>query len=121
MTNAMSTGSTNGPESTKFNNPPLNQLLYQITNTKLEQGNYLLWKTFALPILQSYKLEGHLSDKNPCPPMFLPILGDSSTLVATNAEGASSSQMISKVVVSTSIEISLNPHLRHGFLKISFS
>ncbi|XP_038887015.1 uncharacterized protein LOC120077182 [Benincasa hispida] len=69
MANAIATGSSIG-ESTKFSTPPLNQLLNQITNTKLERGYFMLWKTLALPILRGYKLERHLSGTKICSPMF---------------------------------------------------
>lgn len=105
----MSTKSSSGSELEKFNNPSLNQLLNQITSTKLERGNFLLWKTLALPILRSYKLEGHLSGKNPCPPMFLPISSENATPTVVNTEWASSSQMVLEDSVSTTIERTLNP------------
>ncbi|KAA0057521.1 uncharacterized protein E5676_scaffold1503G00180 [Cucumis melo var. makuwa] len=40
-----------------FSTPSLDQLLNQLSTTKLDQTNYLLWKTLPLPILKSYKLE----------------------------------------------------------------
>ncbi|XP_016901223.2 uncharacterized protein LOC107991202 [Cucumis melo] len=56
---------------TNFSNPPLNQLLNQLSSVKLDRGNYLLWKTLALPIMKSYKFEGHLTGENPCLPKFI--------------------------------------------------
>ncbi|KAA0049614.1 UBN2_3 domain-containing protein [Cucumis melo var. makuwa] len=58
---------------TNFTNPPLNQILNQLTTVKLDRGNYLLWETLALPILKGYKLDGHLSDECPCPPKLIPL------------------------------------------------
>ncbi|XP_038902487.1 uncharacterized protein LOC120089143 [Benincasa hispida] len=40
------------------------------TTIKLDQENYLLWRNLALPILRSYRLEGHLTGEDPCPPRF---------------------------------------------------
>lgn len=38
-----------------------------MTSIKLDRNNFLLWQNIALPILRSYKLEGHLTGKDECP------------------------------------------------------
>lgn len=84
---ALSTGTAN------FSNPQLNQLLNKITSIKLDRSNFLLWKNLALPILRSYKLEGHLSGGNSCPPQFIQSTGaDSTPSGAPVEEGAISTQ-----------------------------
>ena len=85
---------------TNFSNPPLNQLLNQLPYVKLDPGNYLLCQTLALPILKSYKLEGHLTGENPCPPKFITnSSGESQSGIDGTTEatgGASSSSTTSK-------------------------
>ncbi|XP_031745012.1 uncharacterized protein LOC116405217 [Cucumis sativus] len=74
-----------GSSTTNFSNPPLNQILNQLASVKLDRGNYLLWQTLALPILKSYKLQGHLTEENQCPPKFIinPTCGASSRSTTT--------------------------------------
>ncbi|KAA0060627.1 Reverse transcriptase, RNA-dependent DNA polymerase [Cucumis melo var. makuwa] len=87
---------------TNFSNPPLNQLLNQLSSVKLDRGNYLLWKTLALPIMKSYKFEGHLTGENPCPPKFITNqIGESQSEIDGTAEatdGASSRSTATKTV-----------------------
>lgn len=99
-----------------YNSPPLNQLLNQITTIKLDRNNFLLWKNLALLILRSYCLEGHLIGEDVCPPMVVQSLvtaEQSSNLAAptfaqvvsqrestSSASGASSSSVVSTVMVS---------------------
>lgn len=88
MANVNSTrASTMTSETNKFCTPSLNQLLNQITRIKLEWGNFMLWKTLALPILWGYKLEGHLSGTKPC----LPCISPSLQLVLPKQKNISSS------------------------------
>lgn len=49
--------------------PTFTNLLNQVTSIKLDRTNYLLWQNIVIPILKSYKLEGHLSGKIPAPEM----------------------------------------------------
>lgn len=44
-------------------NPSFTNILNQVTSIKLDRGHFLLWQNIVLPILRSYKLEGHLTRK----------------------------------------------------------
>lgn len=46
--------------------PAFANLLNQVTSIKMDRNNFLLWQNIALPILRSYKLEGHLTGKDKC-------------------------------------------------------
>lgn len=92
MANAASSLAT----TTAFISPPLNQLLNQITTIKLDCRNYLLWKNLALPILKSYKLEGHLTGDKPCPEKYQQ--QKTATTEAESSGGGSSSSTTVKVV-----------------------
>lgn len=48
-------------------------LLNQVTSIKLDRGNFLLWQNTVIPILKSYKFEGHLTGKSPYPEMSIVI------------------------------------------------
>lgn len=115
MANASTPGSTPGGISSTaaFSTPPLNQLLNQITTIKLDRGNYLLWKNLALPILHSYKLEGHLLGTKPCPPATITqTTGDAINNVApTTVAGveASSFETPGSGASSSMTTISINP------------
>lgn len=50
-----------------FGTPSFTNLLNQVTSIKLDKCNFLLWQNIVLPILRSYKLEGHLIEKTPPP------------------------------------------------------
>lgn len=47
--------------------PSFVNLLNQVTTIKLDRTNFLLWQSIVIPILKSYKLEGHLFGKTPAP------------------------------------------------------
>lgn len=49
--------------------PSFVNLLNQVTTIKLDRTNFLLWQSIVIPILKSYKLEGHLFGKTPAPEM----------------------------------------------------
>lgn len=44
---------------------PFVNLLNQVTTIKLDRTNFLLWQSIVIPILKSYKREGHMSRKTP--------------------------------------------------------
>lgn len=79
----------------QFSNPPLNQLLNQITSIKLDRGNFLLWKNLALPILNSYKLHGHLTGEEKCPSQFSAPSAPASTPSVVTTEEPSASDVAS--------------------------
>lgn len=69
--------------------PNLTKLLNHVTSIKLDETNFLLWQNIVLPILRSYKLEGHLSGKTPAPEMSIilpPSEDDSDGLLMPNLE-----------------------------------
>lgn len=49
--------------------PAFANILNQVTSINLDRTNYLLWQNIIIPILKSYKLEGHLSGKTPASEM----------------------------------------------------
>lgn len=106
MANAFSGNSSTTSGMLNFSNPPLNELLNQITTIKLDRGNFLLWKNRALPILRSYKLEIYLLGLKECPSMFLD--QNSTTLKAilveagVTAAGASAARASSSQTVVSS-------------------
>lgn len=66
-----------------------------------------MWKNLALPILRCYRLEGHLSGDEPCPPKILlppnetASLGAESSQTTTtgvDASGASSTPVVTTIV-----------------------
>lgn len=108
MTSVTSTGNSANAIGTTFSSPPLNQLLNQITTIKLDRGNFLLWKNLALPILRSYKLEGHLSESSPCPEKFVQAANVRVNPVQTEA-GASSSMAAASEVAESILVVEINP------------
>ena len=99
------------PGKLNFTSSPLNQLLNQVTTTKLDRSNLLLWKHLALPILRGYKIEGYMLGHIPCPSMYVSRPTVSSTTqstVETTAEMASSQTMASSSM-STPTEEVVNP------------
>lgn len=73
------------PATAPFSSPPLNQLLNQVTSIKLDRGNFLLWKNLALPILRSYKLEGHFIGSKSCPLKRIPQPNEGATAGAEDS------------------------------------
>lgn len=65
----------------------------------------MLRKTLVLPILRSYKLEGHLFGAKPCPAMFL----QPTTTPFENVGEESNSAMMSKGASSSTTANSINP------------
>lgn len=88
---------------TSFTNPPLNQILNQLTTVKLDRSNYLLWKTLALPILKGYKLEGHLTGEKPCPEKFVTITSSAGSNGSITEEGDDREQRAPKQIASSSM------------------
>ncbi|KAA0067279.1 uncharacterized protein E6C27_scaffold418G001000 [Cucumis melo var. makuwa] len=100
MTNAAPISVTATP-TTSFTNPLLNQILNQLTTIKLDRGNYLLWKTLALPILKSYKLNSHLFGESPCLPKIIMLTTQPNESIVENAGEPSQETSSSSTAVVT--------------------
>ncbi|KAJ8630800.1 hypothetical protein MRB53_024123 [Persea americana] len=46
--------------------------IHHLVPTKLNGGNYILWKSLFEPILRAHSLLGFIDETNPCPSKFLP-------------------------------------------------
>lgn len=46
--------------------------IHHLVPTKLNGGNYILWKSLFEPILRAHSLLGFIDGTNPCPSKFLP-------------------------------------------------
>lgn len=69
----------------------------------------MLWKNLALPILRSYKLEGHLSGEKQCPEKYISVaVSEGNTSSAVEA-GASSSEAVVSGATSSTSKTTINP------------